>query len=192
MRKPSLQPTKLLPCLFETVDEELPLTVFHIGPALPDTIDFFSSFRCKLHFIDLFSELPVNHQHDGEPTIAAQFAAMLKFPADTRFDICLFWDVFNYLDREAISAFLTTLRPHLKDTSLAHAFSVHNRNAVQGDHLYGISQRDAISFRSRRTALPGYAPHSQSELKTLLHCFTVARSVLLPDSRLELLLHARL
>ena len=100
--------------------------------------------------------------------------------------------MFNFLDSEAISAFLTVLRPHLKQSSLAHAFSVHNLKTPQGSHLYGINQLDTLSFRSRRAALPGYAPHSQRELKELLHCFRLERSVLLPDSRLELLLQARL
>ena len=192
MRKPSTQASKLLPYLFEHIDEEQTVTVFHVGPALPETVDFFSNYRCKLHFIDLFSELPIVAGEDELPTLVQQFEDLLQFPAHTRFDICLFWDLFNFLDTAAINAFLTVLHPHLKESSMAHAFSVHNLRTPQGSHLYGINQRDTLSFRNRRAALPGYAPHSQGELKELLHCFRLERSVLLPDSRLELLLQARL
>lgn len=192
MRKPSTQTSTLLPYIFEPIEDDQPVTVFHVGPALPDTVEFFSHYRCKLHFIDLFSELPIVATEDEIPTLEQQFEALLPFPAHTLFDICLFWDVFNFLDDAAISALLTALRPHLKTHTMAHAFSVHNIRAPQGSHLYGIHQRDTLSYRSRQAALPGYAPHSRSTLMELLHCFKLERSVLLPDSRLELLLQARL
>lgn len=192
MRKPSTQSSKLLPHLFEHFDEQQAVTVFHVGPALPDTVDFFASYRCKLHFIDLFSELPIVAPEESSPSLSQQFAELLQFPPKTRFDICLFWDVFSFLDNAAIGAFLAVLRPHLKPDTMAHAFSVHNLKTPQGGHLYGISRQDTLSSRSRRTPLPGYAPHSQLELKDLLDCFRLERSVLLPDSRLELLLQAKL
>lgn len=181
-----------MPALFEHIDEEQPVTVFHVGPALPETIDFFCNFRCKLHFVDVFSELPIVADDDTTPDLQHQFQDLLQFPPDTLFDICLFWDLFNFLNDKAIVALLTVLHPYLKESSLAHAFSVHNSRIRQVNHLYSISQLDALTFRDRRAELPGYAPHSQRQLKELLHCFTLERSVLLPDSRLELLLQAKL
>ncbi len=168
------------------------VTVFHVGPAQPDTVDFFSRYRCKLHFIDLFSELPIVTAAETAPDQAHRFESLMQFPAHTHFDICLFWDLFNFLDHAAINTFLTVLLPHLKENSLAHAFSVHNIRTPQSSHLYGIHRLDTLSCKDRRVALPGYAPHSQRELQGLLHCFRLERSVLLPDSRLELLLQARL
>lgn len=185
---PPTQVSKLLPALFQPFEEGQAVTVFHVGPALPETVDFFSCYRCKLHFIDVFSALPIVSEDDQAPSLEQQFQQLLHFPEHTRFDICLFWDVFNFLGSEAIRAFLAVLRPHLKRTSLAHAFSVHNSRIPQKSYSYGIQQADTLSVRSRRTAPPGYAPHSQRELTELLDCFRLDRSVLLPDSRLELLL----
>ena len=74
---------------------------------------------------------------------------------------------------------------------LAHAFSVHNLKARTASHLYGIRQANALSCKERSAALPGYAPHSQRQLTDALSCFRIDRSVLLPDSRLELLLSAK-
>lgn len=192
MEKPSTQASKLLPSLFEHIDEEQRFTVFHVGPALQDTVDFFSNYRCKLHFIDLFSELPFVAEEDALPDLQHPFEEILEFSPGTLFDICLFWDLFNFLDSKAISAFVTALRPYLKPNSLAHAFAVHNINTPQGNHLYGIHQADTVSSRRRKTLLPGYAPHSQGQLKEVLRCFRFERSVLLPDGRLELLLATRL
>jgi hypothetical protein len=184
----STQTSKLLPSLFQQFDVEQVVTVLHVGLALPETVDFFSNYRCKLHFIDVFSALPIVTTEDAAPTPQQQFRELLQFPGDTLFDVCLFWDLFNFLDGESIKALLTVLRTHLKKNSLAHAFSVHNRKIPQKNHYYGIRQLDTLSVRSRATTPPGYAPHSQRELTALLDCFHLERSVLLPDSRLELLL----
>ena len=120
------------------------------------------------------------------------FSRLMAFPADTRFDICLFWDIFNYLRRDEITAFIDTLRPFLHTRTLAHGFALHNVRTPQHDAAYGISAPDTLSVRQRDTRLPGYSPHPQSRLKSLLRCFHFDRCVLLADSRLELLLSARL
>ena len=162
------QSSTLLSSLFTQFDMEQRLTVLHIGPALPETVEFFSRFRSKLFFVDVFSELPIELEEEVGPSLEQQFAELLDIPPATRLDICLFWDLFNFLDSAAIAAFLAALRPHLHPASLAHGFAVYNLRSPQGDQLYGISEMDALNVRSRASILPGYAPHPQSKLKNLL------------------------
>ena len=185
------QASNLLPLLFRQHDEDRPLSVFHVGAALPETVDFFANYRCQLHFIDIFSELPLEDAED-KPSVAQQFESLMQFPEDTRFDICLFWDIFNYLDRDAIFTFLRQLKPHLHGYTQGHLFAAHSLDKPQNDYLYGINKIDELSLRHRPSLLPAYQPHNQSRLKELLHGFNVERNVLLPDSRLELQLRARL
>ncbi len=181
------QSTKLLSSLFENIDNDQRLTVLHIGPALPETVDFFSRFRCKLYFVDLFSELPIAIAQEDDPPLEQVFSELLHFQTGVVFDICLFWDLFNFLDSGAIAAFLHVLQPRLHADTVAHGFAVHNLKSPQGDQIYGIKELDAFNVRSREIILPGYSPHPQDKLKTMLNCFNFERSVLLPDSRLELL-----
>ena len=192
----STQPSKLLAQLFKHIEEDQRVEVLHIGPALPETVDFFSHFRCKLHFVDLFSELPFTQPDDSddEPCISLeqQFAEQLDLPPETKLDICLFWDLFNFLESDAIAAFLAALQPHLHSGSFAHGFTAHNLTAPQDGQIYGIRELDALSVRHRQQALPGYTPHGQTQLQNLIDCFSFDHSVLLPDSRLEVLLRARL
>jgi hypothetical protein len=186
----STQPSQLLASLFQPLDEEQRLSVFDVGPARPETISFFSHYRSKLYLADMFAELPICAADEGSD-LGQRFDELLNFPNDTRFDLCLFWDLFNYLSEEAIAAFLERLAPCLHPGSMAHAFAVHNVRSPQADQLYGIRQADALSVRQRDKPLPGYAPHNQGRLKSLLHCFEFERTVLLADSRLELLLRFR-
>ena len=183
-----LQPSTLFSLLFTQLDAQERLTVLHIGSAIPETVEFFSQFRSKLYFLDLFSELPIDEDEEEGASRRTRLAGLVDFPEAVRFDLCLFWDVFNYLDGESITIFLELLRPHLSPGSLAHAFAVYNIKSPQGDEIYGIRDLNSLNVRSRGRRLPGYHPHAQSKLKTLLAGFNVDRSVLLANSRLELLL----
>ncbi len=189
----SVQASALLPRLFERVDEEARLTVLNIGPALPETVGFFSGFRCRLYFADLFGELPLEVPEElagcpGEH-LENTLRAALALPAGTQVDICLFWDLFNFLDADALTALNAVLRPHLHESTVGHAFSVHNASTAQSGHLYGINGIDELQVRQRPAPIPGYAPHTQSQLKSLLKGWRIERSLLLSDKRLELLLH---
>lgn len=186
------QPSKLLSPLFAQIEMDRRLTVLHIGPALPETVEFFSNYWCKLVFVDLFSELPLVVDKDADISLQQHIAGLLALPPEMRCDICLFWDFFNFLDRETISAFLEALRPNLHAGSLAHGFAVYNLKSPQDGQLYSIRASDTFSIRNRAALLPGFAPHPQSRLKNMLSCFNLERSVMLSDGRLELLLRANL
>jgi hypothetical protein len=173
-----------------------------VGYALPETVEFFSRYRCRLYFVDLFENLPFTAgPAAAEPPPAAApaagaplrqtFAELLGIPAGTQLDVCLFWDIFNFLEPDAIAALLAVLRPHLHGDSLGHGFAVHSLKTPQSGTVYGIRDRDRISLRSRPSSLPGYSPCSQGQLDKALDCWRVSRSVLLAHSRLELLLRAK-
>lgn len=187
----ALQSSNLLSSLFQKIEDDAHIRVLHIGPALPETVDFFSQFRCTLYFVDLFDELPIAANEDDELGLEHTFTQLLNLDADVQLDICLFWDLFNFLDRDAISSFMRALKPHLHPATQAHAFAVHKLRSEQDKQLYGIGGTDKINIRTRIAPLPSYAPQPQGTLKKLLNCFNFDRSVLLSDGRLELLLRAK-
>jgi len=184
------QASQLLAGLFEQFEPEQAVSVLHVGPALPETVAFFSRYRCKLHFLDLFGELPLDGDEvDGEA--ARRLAGLMQFPEETRFDLCLFWDLFNYLPPHCVTTLASCLESHLQPRALGHGFGVHNVRSPQQARVYGIREVDQLTVRPRPAPLPGYRPHPQSRLQELLGGFEFLRTVLLADSRLELLLRRR-
>jgi hypothetical protein len=171
--------------------EESRLTALHIGNALPETVDFFSRFRCRLHFVDLFAELPIHDRDDDQLVLSEQFDRLFSFPQGTQFDLCLFWDIFNYLDEPAMLALQVALRPYLGTKTRAHAFVVHNLRSPKNEMCYSLKSADELLACQRPQPLPGYAPHNQGRLKALLTDFDLVRNVLLSDGRLELVLNAK-
>jgi hypothetical protein len=186
------QSSRLLPALFEHVDPSWPLTVLILGPALPETVTFFSQYRCKLHFADLSRDLPLRVDPEAGGSLQQRMELALELPGAALFDVCLFWDVLNYLHRDAIKALMDNLRPHLHPDSLGHCFAPHNSKTPAAESYYGIRDTQSFSVRRRAAPLPDYQPHPQGELMPLMRFFQVDRSVLLPDRRIELLLKAKL
>lgn len=186
----SRQPSKLLAGLFRNIDPEHRLTVLEIGTALPETVDFFSEYRCRLHFLDLYDvpflqkpEEPLSKQELREA-----FSQQFNFPEGTRIDICLFWDFISFLDDSALRAFNDSLKPYVHAGTRAHGFGVHHL-AVRLEHLqYGIIDQDHVSMRKRPKVEMSYHPHSQIEMADMLNIFTFERGLLLPNGKLEMLL----
>lgn len=193
--------SKLLAALFRLPDPgsdpdsnlDHRLTVLEIGSALPETVDFFSQFKCRLIFVDLYSEPCLRDQADlSETELRQAFEERFRFPAGTCLDLCLFWDLLCYLDDPALRAFNSALRPWLHAGSRAHGFGAHHL-AVRLAHVqFGIHDHTCLSVRERRGRQLHTHPHSQVEMQDMLNCFAFERGLLLPDGRLEMLLKSRL
>jgi hypothetical protein len=180
--------SRLFGSLFQWLDVNRRLTVLDIGTALPETVNFFSQYICRLHFIDLYSMAFVHSQQDlSETGLRQAFETELRFPSGTRIDLVLFWDFLSYLDDPALRAFNSALRPWLHASSRAHGFGAHHLAVRLANVQYGVQERDTLSIRDQMNC----HPHSQMEMHDMLNCFDFERGLLLPDGRLEMLLKRR-
>jgi hypothetical protein len=183
---PRFLSSRLLPGVFEAIGEVPRLTVLDAGSALPESVDFFSQSRCRLCFADIFEEVAGEAEEMRDEGVwLALFNRVFDYPADTRFDLCLFWDVFNYLDDIALRALATALRPFLHDKTMAHGFAVLNRRTRVPSAQYGVLARDQISVRPRPLPAVARFPRSQANLESVFPIFNARRSVLHGDGLLE-------
>ena len=188
------QQTLLFPTLFKRIKLDRRLSVLEIGPALPETIEFFSQFRCRLHFAAMYTDPVLQMQSDEytEADLAERIDRSFGFPKGTRLDLCLFWDFLNYLDDKALRAFNTAIRPYLHKSTRAHAFTVRTLNTKFSNQQYGIQQAHMFSIRPRLGKQARTTPHTQATLVNLLSNFDIDQGMLLPDGRLEVLMTASL
>jgi hypothetical protein len=179
--------------MFGLMDVNRRLNVLEIGPALPETVEFFSRYKCRLHFVDLFNEVFIRDQQAelSEKELRHAFEEQFRFAPDTKIDLCLFWDFLSYLDDPALRAFNSAIAPWIHPGTHAHGFGVHHL-AIRLDNIqYGIINRDTFSVRKRLTDQMSYFPHSQIEMHEMLTAFDFERGLLLPDGKLEMLLKPR-
>ena len=191
---PRTQQSLLFPTLVKKIGPDKRLSVLEIGPALPETIEFFSQFRCHLHFAAMYSDpiLKMQLADHSEAELAEHITRSLDFPKGTSFDLCLFWDFLNYLDDKALRAFNTAIRPFLHKSTRGHAFTVRTLNTSFSNQQYGIDQAHMFSVRPRAEKQARTFPHTQAILVNLLSNFDIDQGMLLPDGRLEVLMTASL
>lgn len=186
------QSSMLMAGLFEGLDETRRLTVLDLGAASPESLEFFSDYKCRLYFADLYAEpLPRNEEGDlDELALSGHFHSLLALPDDARIDVCLFWDYLNYLPEPAVRALMLALSPYLLPTTRAHGFGVRSSSTKLESLRYGICTLKELCIRTRSTVgSPSYA-HTQAALKRLLDGMDVSKVLLMPDGRLEMLFHA--
>jgi len=191
---PRTQQSLLFPTLVKKVGADARLSVLEIGPALPETIEFFSQYRCRVHFAAMYSDpvLQMQLADHSEAELTEHITRSLDFPKGTRLDLCLFWDFLNYLDDKALRAFNTAIRPFLHSSTRAHAFTVRTLNTSFSNQQYGIEQAHMFSIRPRTGKQDRTFPHTQAILVNLLSNFDIDQGMLLPDGRLEVLMSASL
>lgn len=184
---------KLFPDLFRNINPEQRLRVLEIGRAQPETVDFFSAYKCRLSFADLYSNVDLlkGQANRTEAELAAGFRKAFSIPRGEKFDLCLLWDVMQYLSGRAIRALCGALEPHLHKETRAHGFGVHSILTPCERAEYSIAGLD--EFTMKKGTLPDfqYLPHPQAELSELLTVFKIERAILMGDGTVEMLLGSK-
>lgn len=206
---PETLPTRLVPDLIDRFQKADYLQVFDTGFAVPETVAHFASRKCRLHFSAAYDVL----QHPPTPKAAhkdgrlidkkaqelslyqdwkSRFDEALNYPKGTRFDVCFFWDFFNYLDDIALKAFSDSLSPYLSKDTAGHAYVLLKEGYPVLNRTFGLVDKDAIIVRQAHwPALPAYA-RPQARVTSMLQDFRVNHSVLRRDGLLEISLKAQL
>jgi len=187
---PNVVPSCLLPDLFKRLDGNNRLVVLDMGYAISSTVRYFSQYRCQLNFIDLYSEdciaLPspdLNHQQKVD-----SLRYLLNLGPSTKIDICLFWDVFSYLDDSFVRALIEALEPNISETSGALIINPRDSRRHLPFYRYGISDESHFTQTENSGIQPAIFPRSQRDLNNLIDYFAIDRGRLMSESRAEYLL----
>ena len=183
----SSHPTKSLEWLFEPFIAGKKAHVLHLGHPLPNTVKTFTNYRCNIHVADVFPKLSLpifDEEKSGD--YFQFFYDTLDVNKTSSFNLCLFWDFFNFLDDTSLAAFADFLSPFLQEDCRAHAFAVHNTKSIPSQYVYGINDLQSISFRSREEPIRSQTPPTLRMLEEQLSCFSFEKKIILPDNRIEL------
>ena len=194
----------LLPSLLEGCEERDRTVVLDAGSGAQCTVEYFSKYNGRIHFVDLYScELLANVRKENDPkeTVPEEkvleeidadsaceiFLDFLTLPQDVTFDICLLWDVLLYVDLPVLEGLSRALSPHIDRQTLGYAFGSHHATTLDNSR-YGISDESHLEVRSQGADSIGqYYPHSQQQLAEHFNCLAIQRATLLKGGRLELL-----
>jgi len=116
---------------------------------------------------------------DEAAGVSARLSGLLAFPADTRFDAVLAWDLLNYLDRHEMVVLARLLARFCRPGALLFALISILKKIPAEPMRFRILDQERLSYETRTAATrpcPRYAP---AELNELLRGFRPDRSFLL-------------
>jgi hypothetical protein len=182
--------SNLAAAAFDSLQADKRLVVLDVGMAMAATVDYFSQFRSKLLFVDLYSEdlvaeigEEVSHQQ-----LVAQFRQALGIEDNCVIDVCLFWDFFNYLDDTLIKAFIEALQPYVADHTRGFGLGSLNSRCQLPNSCYGLMTENTLTQCPRSEEQRPVYPHSQRDLNSHLDYFEINKSRLMSDGRVEYLI----
>jgi hypothetical protein len=187
--EPDVHRSLALAALFEEIRGRK-VTLLDLGSAVGANVDFLSQYGCKLYIEDLYAALSSRTVSAEEGDLAGPefFAEFLALPADTRFDVVLAWDLFNYLRRKELAYFGEQLRRYTEPGALVFALMSYHKQIPAQPYRFKIRDEQTLVY-DRRTAAERPSPRFvPSEITGLLKGFHVDRSFLLQHGIQEYLL----
>ena len=175
----SYETTRILAEAFEDLDTGRTLNFLDAGPVEPQTIEFLSRYRCRLHVADFFGfSFPAR---GGDPV-----AEFFDSADGVRFDVCFLWDFLNYPDDAAFAKFVKTLAGHVHEKTRLYAIGAYSAQLPLKAYRYALADGGKLAIRP----VGGFVPRSRSrnDVVKAMRRYMVQRSALRPDNRLELLL----
>jgi hypothetical protein len=162
------------------------LTVLDLGSAVGSNVEFLSQYGCKLFIEDLYAALST--RVEGDLSGPGFFAEFLSLPEDTRFDVVLAWDLFDYLQRKELAAFAEQLRNYTDRGALIFALVSYHKTIPAQPYRFRIKDDQHLIYE-RRTGAERPSPRlAPAEVTNLLKGFRVDRSFLLKHGIQEYLL----
>ncbi len=188
-------PSQLLASLIEQVEQSSPVLILDAGFGVSDTLTFFNEFRCQLFFSAFYELLPLSDDMaadaDEEEVWFKFFQQKMNYPVGTRFDLCLFWDLFSYLNDAALRAFNRALAPYIDQRTAGHGFAMLNTAPHMPAREYGVLNRNQLTIRPLNAPRSAPFPRSRSKVGEQLTGFIVGRSVLHQGGLMELTLKGK-
>ena len=113
---------------------EKKIRILDLGKAQPGSVSFFNQYDCLYHILDIYPILSECKQAKKEPDqefkkrISRLFGDLLAFDEQVQFDLVLFWDGLNYLDRKVLTLFMEYLLKHSHRHTFYHCYIYGHQN----------------------------------------------------------------
>lgn len=164
-----------LRALFSQLQLDRKYTILDMGPAWGSNLNFFSHFRCKLYIEDFFRyrEAAMNNG-DWKPERVLE--SLQAYPADTRFDVLLFWDLFDYLPPTEVRPLIEHLKPFChKGTLLFFITSGMDKIPAKPATFKIIDAQHLVYKNECKETIAAYG-YNQNKLSKLLQGFKISRA----------------
>ncbi len=187
--EPEASASLALNVLYDQLRHQRKYHILDLGPALGGNVDFFSQFSCKVYIEDFYRTLTSFDFFSPEDGFSYQavFEYLLPYRKNTRFDIILTWDIFNYLERDEFQALIAHLSHFCHKGTLLFALISTSKLIPEKPTTFKILDQKRLIYETNSSVLRQCPTYQQTDLNELMPDFRVRNSFLLRNGFKEYL-----
>lgn len=187
--------SRLLPQLFEGIEDKESVSVLDLGGGTPATLAFFSNLEvpARVIFGDVITQSQNFKPEGGEAavnfdSVVQRWRDYLDLDAADQVDYLLIWDFLHYFEPPVIEALSYALQPHLHRSTKAYGFGTLRSDRPLNGSRCAVSDATSLNMTPSKEPLP--FSHSQQVISENFVCLQITRATLLQEGHLELLFEA--
>ncbi len=156
-------------------------SILDLGAACGTNVEFWSQFGCKIFVEDLYhSALPyLGRAAEEEEPPQLPLPEILEFSPETRFDVILAWDLFNYLEAPHIEAVVHYLAQFCHPGTYAVAIMSVQQQRPAEPNRYKIVDTEHVAYEPRSAVMRTSPRYQPRDINRLMAGFRVSSSFLL-------------
>ncbi|MDH5230473.1 MAG: methyltransferase domain-containing protein [Gammaproteobacteria bacterium] len=162
--------------LFSQLQANKKYNILDMGPANGMNLDFFSNFRCKIFIEDLYQSRQEYVDSIAGPGKTFNIVdVLLKYDSDVRFDVILFWDLFDYLEVEELKTLIKHISKFCSKGSMMFFITSGMDNIPQEPAVFRILDKQHLQYENHSPTNRRGHGYRQSMYKNLLPGFKLYR-----------------
>lgn len=175
--------------LFHQFRSDRKYQILDLGSAVPENIEFFSQFSCRLYVEDLYETLNSFDYLSPEDgfSFEAVYSYLLPYKTRVNFDAILAWDLLNYLERDEFRHLILHLTKHCFSGTLFFALISSHKNIPESPHRFHIIDEEKLRYESKSKVFRKSPRYEKTDLDHLMPGFRVCNSFLLRNGYREYL-----
>lgn len=187
--EPELHTSLALNVLYHQLQHNTKYHILDLGPAMGRNVDFFSQFPCKIYIEDLYHTLNSFDFFSPEDgfTYKTVFEYLLPYTHNTRFDIIMGWDVFNYLERDEFRSLVSHLGNFCYKGTLLFSLISTRKHIPEKPTTFKILDQESLQYQTQSSVLRSCPVYEQSDLDNLMPNFHACNSFILRNGFKEYL-----
>jgi hypothetical protein len=166
----------------QELDGRTGYSILDLGPARGVNIGYWSQFGCRIWIEDLFRSIPIPvtaAEEDENAAVDGIFDDILDYGANTRFDVILAWDLFNYVGPQQLEALVHRLTFFCHSGTYLFALISNLQRIPAEPIVFKIVDAEQMVYETTSVATRPCPRYQPRDIARLMARFRVAGSFLL-------------
>lgn len=168
-----------LTALSDQLLKERSYEILDLGPPISKNIEFWSQFQPKITIADFYRSLNAALPSSPDAPYEYNYETLLPGGPDARFDIILAWDLFNYLEHDALEALIGCLSRVCRSGTFLFALIGFTQQMPADPQVFRIVDREQLAYENRSTSVRSCPRYQPRDINRMMAGFRVHNSFIL-------------